>query len=105
MFIKSLSNQPIFNYSYRNTYKHNLCLDMLQDGYHKSFSELFALIKQQEEERLAQGEESLMWTQTMLKDRHQELDKLKFHLTKAEEAMRKGNEVPAVMMLMLLVIY
>lgn len=78
---------------------------MLQDGYHKSFSELFALIKQQEEERLAQGEESLMWTQTMLKDRHQELDKLKFHLTKAEEAMRKGIEVPAVMMLMLLVIY
>lgn len=77
--------------SYRNTYKHNLCLDMLQDGYHKSFSELFALIKQQEEERLAQGEESLMWTQTMLKDRHQELDKLKFHLTKAEEAMRKDD--------------
>lgn len=74
---------------------------MLQDGYHKSFSELFALIKQQEEERLAQGEESLMWTQTMLKDRHQELDKLKFHLTKAEEAMRKGNKVP-IMMLMLL---
>ena len=64
---------------------------MLQDGYHKSFSELFALIKQQEEERLAQGEESLMWTQTMLKDRHQELDKLKFHLTKAEEATRKGK--------------
>ena len=64
---------------------------MLQDGYHKSFSELFALIQQQEDERLQQGPESLMWTQTMLKDRHQELDMLKFHLAKAEEALRKGN--------------
>ncbi|KAK3099441.1 hypothetical protein FSP39_004392 [Pinctada imbricata] len=77
--------------SYRNSYKHNLCLDMLQDGYHKSFSELFALIQQQEEERLRQGPESLMWTQKMLKDRHQELDMLKFHLTKAEEALRKDD--------------
>ncbi|XP_060083817.1 tetratricopeptide repeat protein 29-like [Ylistrum balloti] len=77
--------------SYRNTYKHNLCLDMLQEGYHKSFSELFALIKQQEEERLERGPESLMWTMTLLKDQHAKLDMLKVHLTKAEEAYRKGD--------------
>lgn len=76
---------------YRNSYKHNLCLDMLQDGYHKSFSELFALIKQQEEERQRQGAESLMWTMVMLKDQHDKLDMLKQHLCKAEEAERKGD--------------
>ncbi|XP_052075827.1 tetratricopeptide repeat protein 29-like isoform X1 [Mytilus californianus] len=76
---------------FRNSYKHNLCLDMLQDGYHKSFSELFALIKQQEEERQRQGEESLMWTMVMLKDQHEKLDMLKQHLCKAEEAERKGD--------------
>lgn len=76
---------------YRNTYKHNLCLDMLQDGYHKSFNELFALIKQQEEKRQQQGPESLMWNMVMLKDQHDKLDMLKHHLCKAEESERKGD--------------
>lgn len=77
--------------SYRNSYKHNLCLDMLQEGYHKSFSELFALIKKQEEERLERGPESIMWSMAMLKDQHSKLDMLKTHLTKAEDAHRKGD--------------
>lgn len=64
---------------------------MLQDGYQKSFSELFALIKQQEEKRQQQGPESLMWTMVMLKDQHDKLDMLKHHLCKAEESERKGK--------------
>ena len=78
-------------YRYRNTYKHNLCVDMLQEGFHKSFCELFALIKQQEDDRLAAGPESLMWTMVLLKDEHEKLDMLKVHLTKAESAARKGK--------------
>lgn len=66
---------------------------MLQEGFHKSFSELFALIKQQEEERFERGPESLMWTMTMLKDQHEKIDMLKVHLTKAEEAFRKGTDI------------
>lgn len=77
--------------SYRNSYKHNLCLDMLQEGYHRSFDELFALIKQQEEERQQQGPESLMWSMTLLKDQHEKLDMLKRHLTLAEKAYRAGD--------------
>ncbi|XP_046369889.1 tetratricopeptide repeat protein 29-like [Haliotis rufescens] len=75
---------------YRNTYKHNLCLDMLEEGFHMSFRELFALIKQQEDDRQNAGPESIMWSQVMLKDEHEKLDMLKINLTKSEAADRKG---------------
>ncbi|XP_046569064.1 tetratricopeptide repeat protein 29-like [Haliotis rubra] len=75
---------------YRNTYKHNLCLDMLEEGFHMSFRELFALIKQQEDDRQNAGPESLMWSQVMLKDEHEKLDMLKINLTNSEAAERKG---------------
>lgn len=64
---------------------------MLQNGFHLSFCELFALIKRQEDTRLHAGPESLMWTMTLLKDEHDKLDVLKQHLTRAETAQRKGN--------------
>lgn len=77
--------------AYRNTYRHNLCVDMLQNGFHLSFCELFALIKRQEDQRLESGPESLMWSITLLKDQHDKLDVLKYHLTRAETAQRKGD--------------
>ena len=64
---------------------------MLQDGFHKSFAELFALLKQQHEDRLKAGPESLLWNKTMLEDEPDKLDTLKYHLTQAETAARKGN--------------
>lgn len=78
-------------FRYRNTYKHNLCVDMLQNGFHLSFCELFALIRKQEESRQQAGPESLAWSMTLLKDEHEKLDVLKQHLTRAETAQRKGN--------------
>ena len=83
-------NILLFHFRYRNTYKHNLCVDMLQNGFHLSFCELFALIKQQEDARVEAGQESLMWTMVLLKDQHEKLDMLKLHLTRAENAQRKG---------------
>lgn len=77
--------------AYRNTYKHNLCVDMLQNGFHLSFCELFALMKRQEDQRLQAGPESLMWSITLLQDQHDKLDVLKYHLTRAETAQRKGD--------------
>ncbi|WAQ99087.1 TTC29-like protein [Mya arenaria] len=77
--------------AYRNTYKHNLCVEMLQNGFHMSFCELFALIKSQEDTRSDAGPESLQWSMTLLKDEHDKLDMLKLHLTRAEEADRKGD--------------
>lgn len=76
---------------YRNTYKHNLCLDMLQEGFHKSFAELFALIKTQNEERERAGPESILWNQTLLENEPEKLDTLKEYLTKAEKASRRGE--------------
>ncbi|KAL8617141.1 hypothetical protein ACOMHN_014311 [Nucella lapillus] len=82
---------------FRNNYKHSLCLDMLKDGFHLSFKELFNLIQQQLQEREAAGPESLMWTQTMLEDKHKELDNLKNYLTLAEAAQRKGDYMAVYM--------
>ena len=65
---------------------------MLREGYHKSFAELFALIKQQNERRLAAGPESLLWTMILLENEHAKLDTLKLYLTQAEAALRKGND-------------
>lgn len=77
--------------SYRNTYKHNLCLDMLQDGFHKSYSELFALIQQQNNERENAGPESVLWNQLLLENEPEKLDTLKAYLTRAEQASRRDN--------------
>ena len=76
---------------YRNTYKHNLCLEMLREGYHKSFAELFALIKQQNEERTKAGPESMIWSQVQLENEPEKLSTLKRYLTQAEAALRKGK--------------
>ena len=63
---------------------------MLQDGFHKSFSELFALIRTQNEEREKAGPESVLWNQTLLENESEKLDTLKEYLTKAETALRQG---------------
>lgn len=76
---------------YRNTYMHNLCLDMLQQGYHKSFAELFALVKQQNAEREAAGPESALWNKILLENEHEKLEQLKHLLSEAEIAARKEN--------------
>lgn len=76
---------------YRYSYKHNMCLDMLREGFHLSFKELFLLIQRQNEERLAAGAETLMWTLIMLQDEYDKLDTLRRYLTTAETSFRKGD--------------
>ncbi|CAG5125879.1 unnamed protein product [Candidula unifasciata] len=76
---------------FRNSYNHNLCLDMLTDGFHMSFCELIMLIRQQVEERDAAGPESFLWTRPLIRDQASKLDTLKLLLTKAEQASRLEN--------------
>ncbi|CAL1539763.1 unnamed protein product [Lymnaea stagnalis] len=76
---------------FRNSYKHNLCLDMLTEGYHLSFCELINLIRQQHERREAAGPESFLWTKPVLPDQPEKLDMMKVYLTRAEAASRIGN--------------
>jgi len=76
---------------FRNTYKHNLCLDMLTEGYHLSFCEMINLIRQQMEKREAAGPESFLWTKPVLQDQTEKLDVMKTQLTEAEGANRMGH--------------
>ncbi|EDO47081.1 predicted protein, partial [Nematostella vectensis] len=76
---------------YRNTYEHNLCLDMLRDGFHQSFCELFNLMRQQREEQERLGPDSGLANQVLLEEDADKLDQLKYHLTTAEAAKRRGK--------------
>ena len=64
---------------------------MLQNGFHKSFAEVYALIKQQNEARLKAGPESLMWNQLMLENEPEKLNMLSRYLCQAEAAERAGT--------------
>jgi len=76
---------------YRNSYKHNLCLDMLKDGFHMSYCELFNLMKQQREERDLLGPDSGLQDEPLLEEQAEKLDVLQEHLTGAESAQRRGK--------------
>lgn len=76
---------------YRNTYFHNLCLEVLKDGFHRSFSEVFSLVKQQQHSIESAGVDSLVQDKSLLADQHAKLDKMKQHLTEAELALRIGD--------------
>ncbi|XP_074651285.1 uncharacterized protein LOC141906035 [Tubulanus polymorphus] len=76
---------------YRNSYLHNLCLDMLEKGFHRSFSELFALVNQQRADRERAGPDSITWNQVLLEDEHDKLNVLQQYLTEAESGGRRGN--------------
>ena len=63
---------------------------MLREGYHKSFCELFALIKRQNDERIAAGPDSSLWGEELLEKQPDKLQTLKQYLTQAEISDRKG---------------
>ncbi|XP_027782352.2 tetratricopeptide repeat protein 29 [Marmota flaviventris] len=86
---KGLSKEEVA--AYRNSYKKNICVDMLREGYHESFTELFALMEQWETLRVAARRRSIFWTQKPLEDQLDKLDYLYHHLTRAEAAKRKGH--------------
>lgn len=76
---------------YRNTYEHNLCLDMLKEGFHQSFQELFNLMEKQKHDIESLGADSDLSDQPLLQDQPEKLDQLKHHLTTAEAAKRRGE--------------
>ncbi|XP_039395136.1 tetratricopeptide repeat protein 29 isoform X2 [Mauremys reevesii] len=86
MNIKGLSKQEAA--AYRNSYKKNICIDMLRQGYHKSFSELFTLIQKWNALREAAGPGSAIWQQKSLEEQPDKLDQLHHFLTRAEAAQR-----------------
>ncbi|XP_025777995.1 tetratricopeptide repeat protein 29 [Puma concolor] len=85
--VKGLSKEEVA--AYRNSYKKNICVDMLRDGYHKSFTELFALMEKWDALQEAARVRSLFWLQRPLEEQPDKLGHFYHHLTRAEAAERK----------------
>ena len=77
-----------FSSRYRNSFFHNLCLKMLEAGYHHAFSELFNLIR--DELRNAEGEDHLGQTKVSIDEHEDKLNLMKEKLIAAEIARRQG---------------
>ncbi|XP_063776658.1 tetratricopeptide repeat protein 29 isoform X2 [Pseudophryne corroboree] len=86
--IKELSKEETA--IYQNSFKHSICIEMLCQGYHKSFSELFTLIQKWNALRDAGGPGSAIWQKKPLEEQHEKLDQLQHFLTRAEAAQRAG---------------
>nr|KAF6482545.1 tetratricopeptide repeat domain 29 [Molossus molossus] len=84
---KGLSKEEVA--AYRNSYKKNICVDMLRDGYHKSFTELFSLMEKWDALREAAKVRSILWLQRPLEEQPDKLDHFYYYLTRAEVAERK----------------
>lgn len=78
---------------FRNDYVHNLSLDILKEGYHKAFAEIFALLNQQKEEREKIADDFINSQIPMLKDEHDKLSYLSNRLCRAEDAERIGMTI------------
>lgn len=77
--------------TYRNTFKHNMCVNILKDGFHKSFDEIFSLIEKRKKERISAGVDSILWQERSLDDQTEKLAQMALHLTQAEAAERSGK--------------
>uniref|UniRef100_A0A3B4WQB1 Tetratricopeptide repeat protein 29 n=1 Tax=Seriola lalandi dorsalis TaxID=1841481 RepID=A0A3B4WQB1_SERLL len=75
----------------RNSLKQNICVKMLQEGYHRSFSEVFSLLKSEQEWREAAEPGSALRLQTPLEEQSDKLETMRRHLNRAEEAERIGS--------------
>ncbi|XP_012884977.1 PREDICTED: tetratricopeptide repeat protein 29 [Dipodomys ordii] len=85
---KGLSKEEVA--AFRNSYKKSICVDMLRDGYHKSFTELFGLMEKWESLKKAANLKSIFWLQKPLEERPDTLDHFYYYLTRAETAEREG---------------
>lgn len=56
MYLKNTSAP----YSYRNSMLHNICNDMLEKGFHQSFSELFNLVERQRADHQRAGPAAIL---------------------------------------------
>ncbi|KAK2863277.1 hypothetical protein Q5P01_002810 [Channa striata] len=76
---------------FRNTVKQNICVEMLKEGYHRSFSELFALLCSDRDRRAAAEPGSALSLQTPLEEQQDKLETIRLRLCKAEQAERTGG--------------
>ncbi|RNA08109.1 tetratricopeptide repeat 29 [Brachionus plicatilis] len=75
----------------KNTFKKQLCVEMLKDGYHKSFRELDFILKLQIQDRYRVGSEHPVWDRPLLDNEHEKLEYLCNKLTDAESSERTNE--------------
>ncbi|XP_034424803.1 tetratricopeptide repeat protein 29 [Hippoglossus hippoglossus] len=75
---------------FRNSLKQNICVQMLQEGHHRSFSELFSLLRSDQHRRAAEPGSALQ-PKAPLEEQREKLRRLKLHLGRAEQAERTGS--------------
>ncbi|XP_040887605.1 tetratricopeptide repeat protein 29 isoform X2 [Toxotes jaculatrix] len=76
---------------FRNSVKQNICVQMLQEGYHRSFSELSFLLQSERDRRAAAEPGSALRLQTPLEEQQDKLETMRQHLSRAEQAERIGS--------------
>lgn len=77
--------------SYRHSRSHNLCVQLLEDGYHESFVELFQLFQLQRGRREAAEPGSVTASEPLVEEDSLKLDQLRSYLTSAEASQRIGE--------------
>ncbi|XP_061619986.1 tetratricopeptide repeat protein 29 isoform X2 [Phyllopteryx taeniolatus] len=86
---QSLSKDDIAKFI--NSRKQNICVGLLQHGFHRSFSELFLLLRLDRERREAAEINSALSLQTPLEEQHAKVESVGLHLSRAERAQRDGR--------------
>ncbi|KAG7233365.1 hypothetical protein INR49_007094 [Caranx melampygus] len=76
---------------FRNSIHRNICVRLLQEGNHRSFSELVSLCETHNEHRAAAKPGSALNLQTPLEEQGDKLETIRLHLSRAEEADRRGS--------------
>ena len=78
--------------SYRHSRSHNMCVQLLEDGYHESFVELFQLFQMQRRRREEAEPGSVMASEPLVEEDSLKLDQLRSYLTSAEASQRIGEQ-------------
>ncbi|XP_037116254.1 tetratricopeptide repeat protein 29 [Syngnathus acus] len=74
-----------------NSRKQNICVGLLQHGFHRSFSELFLLLRLDQERREGAEINSALSLQTPLEEQHAKMESIGLYLSRAEQAQRDGR--------------
>ncbi|XP_047242318.1 tetratricopeptide repeat protein 29 isoform X2 [Girardinichthys multiradiatus] len=98
--VKSFNNKRVLDLSilskkeialFRNSPKQYVCVEMLQDGYHRAFSEVFSLLRSDRDQRSEELPGSSRLQTPPLEEQREKLETLRLHLSRAEKAEREGS--------------
>uniref|UniRef100_A0A3B3YFL3 Tetratricopeptide repeat protein 29 n=1 Tax=Poecilia mexicana TaxID=48701 RepID=A0A3B3YFL3_9TELE len=91
LVLRGLTFDTFLFFRFRNTPKQYMCVEMLQDGYHRSFSELFTLLSFDLEQRANAPPRSPRLQEPSLGEQREKLETIRLHLCRAEKAERDGS--------------